>query len=290
LPFFRPLISVREFVNLRVVLAFCTSMLAALSARADIGIGDARDDVLRQLGKPTATARRGAHEILTYPKGGRVEILDGKVVDVKGPLPTPVATIADVAPGIGATVPVPDSAPTASSTAPAPVPIESPSPMTVDTQEEYNPGAMAHELGNQVEKMDSPWGMAPPKPEHHGPLDSIPIFVTGLLIRFTFTVLALKLAFKYWEMDAFWTGILLISGIDMAVHATFQLLAKVSDGLTTVLAVESGVPGLVMIFTIHRFCFNKRIQNAIITAAAVKFVVTMCYIFAGLALMNSVFG
>ena len=126
-------------------------------------------------------------------------------------------------------------------------------------------------------------------PEHRGPLDSIPMFVTGLLLRFTFTLIALKLAFKFWEMDAFWAGIFLISGIDMAVHATFQLLAEVSDGLTTVLAVESGVPGLVMIFTINRFCFNKRIQNAIITAAAVKFVVTMCYVFAGIALMNSVF-
>ena len=149
---------------------------------------------------------------------------------------------------------------------------------------------MAHELGNQIEKMNSPWGEAPPKPEHHDPLESIPMFVTGLLLRFTFTVIALKLAFKFWEMDAFWAGIFLISGIDMAVHATFQLLAEVSDGVTTVLAVESGVPGLVMIFTINRFCFNKRIQNAIITAAAVKFVVTMCYVFAGIALMNSVFG
>jgi hypothetical protein len=275
-------------VNLRVVPAFCTLLLATVSVGAEIGIGDARDDVLRQLGKPTATARRGVHEILIYPKGGRVEILDGKVVDVKGPLPAPIPEVAGVTKVESTPAPV-EPGPPAEPPTPKPTKSKSPPPANPPTHEEYNPAAMAHELGNQIEKMNSPWGDAPPKPVHHGPLDSIPMFVTGLLVRFTFTVIALKLAFKFWEMDAFWTGILLISGIDMAVHATFQLLAEVSDGLTTVLAVESGVPGLVMIFTIHRFCFNKRIQNAIITAAAVKFVVTMCYIFASMALMNSVF-
>jgi hypothetical protein len=149
---------------------------------------------------------------------------------------------------------------------------------------------MANELAKQVEKMDTGWGMTPPKVERHSPLDSIPAFVTGLLLRFTFTIIALKLAFKYWEMDAFWRGIFLIAGIDMTLHAVLELLGTVTDGISTVLAVESGVPGLVMIYTVHRFCFNKRIQNAIITAAAVKFVVTFCYIFAGLAMVNFAFG
>src|SRR5687767_8398611 len=67
-------------------------MLAALCCRAEIGIGDARDEVIRQLGKPTSIARRGAHEIFLYPKGGRVEIIDGKVTDVKGPLPVVVSS------------------------------------------------------------------------------------------------------------------------------------------------------------------------------------------------------
>jgi hypothetical protein len=244
--------------------------------------------VLRQHGKPTSTARRGEHEILVYPKGGRVELVGGKVVDVKGPLPVPATTQSNPV------NPLPDALgpnSTAESMTPPPAAPDRRAPhVKLAPPDEFNPGAMAQDLGSHVEKMDGPWGMAPPKPQHRTPLDSIPAFVTGLLLRFTFTVVALKLAFKYWEMDAFWTGVLLIAGIDMGLHAILELLGTATDGLTTILAVESGVPGLVMIYTVHRFCFNKRIQNAIITAAAVKFVVTFCYIFAGLAMLNLAFG
>jgi hypothetical protein len=138
--------------------------------------------------------------------------------------------------------------------------------------------------------MDNGWGTAPPIPERRSPLDALPMFITGLLLRFTFTVFALKVAFQYWEMDAFWSGIFWISGIDLILHAIFELLGPASGGFTTLVAVENGIPGLVMIYTIYRFCFNKRIQNAVLTAAAVKFVVTMCYMFAGLAMLNLVFG
>src|SRR5687768_1286419 len=60
-------------VHLRAVLALCIWFLAAAFSRAEIGIGDTRDEVLRQLGKPSSRAIRGDHEILLYPKGGRVE-------------------------------------------------------------------------------------------------------------------------------------------------------------------------------------------------------------------------
>jgi hypothetical protein len=55
-------------------------------------------------------------------------------------------------------------------------------------------------------------------------------------------------------------------------------------------AVENGIPGLVLIYTINRFCFNKRLQNAVATAAAVKVSVSTLYIFAGLAMLNLAFG
>ena len=54
--------------------------------------------------------------------------------------------------------------------------------------------------------------------------------------------------------------------------------------------VENGLSTLVMIGTIYRFCFNKRIQNAVITAVCVKLVVTLCYLFVGIGALNLVFG
>jgi hypothetical protein len=264
-------------------------LLAAIVCGAEIGIGDARDDVLRQLGKPSSVAKRGAHEIFLFPKGGRVEFVDGKVVDVKGPLP-----VLAVAPA-GSTQPEPVEAiatqlpPEPAKRPITPAPTSMPPPV-VQASEEYNPAVAANELAKHVEKMDTGWGPAPSRVEVHSPLDSLPSFLTGLLLRFVFTVTALKLAFMYWEMDAFWKGVFIIAGIDLTLHAIFELLGPATGGFTTLFAVENGIPGLALIYTIHRFCFNKRIQNAVLTAAAVKLVVILCYIVAGVATLNLIYG
>jgi hypothetical protein len=278
-----------RFVKIRVLLTVVIAIFSASFSWAEIGIGDSRDEVLRQFGKPTSIAKRGQHEIFLYPKGGRIEFVGGKVADVKGPLPTPVAatptTPVSAAPANPPAEKTSPPTPTAPAKAPAP---KAPSP--TEPSDDYNPAVAANELAKHVEKMDTPWGATPAPVETHSPLESIPSFLTGLLLRFGFTILALKLAFKYWEMDAFWKGILAIAGIDLAVHALFILLGPVTGGFTTLGPVENGIPGLVLIYTVHRFCFNKRIQNAVLTAAAVKVVVTLCYVFAGLAALNMIYG
>lgn len=272
-------------MTLRATLALGTALLSALPCGAAIGIGDSRDEVMRQLGKPTSIARRGEHEIFLYPKGGRIELVGGKVSDVKGPLPTSATAGSADAPA-PRTPSASEGPQTKSSGAHQPRSQEDAPPLEND----YNPAIAANELAKHVEKMDTAWGASPPGSDVHSPLEAWPEFLTGLLLRFTFTIVALKLAFKYWEMDAFWMGVLLIAGVDLILHAIFELLGPASGGFTTLLAVENGVPGLVMIFTIHRFCFNKRIQHAVLTAAAVKVVATMLYIFAGVAMLNLAYG
>jgi len=264
-------------------------MLAAIVCGAEIGIGDAREEVLRQLGKPTSVAIRGDHEILLYPGGGRVEIIEGKVADLKGPLPA-------VAPALEPTALAPPAVTNEAAVAPAkpavPDPVlavAAPEPGE-DVSYEYNPAIAANELAKHVEKMDTAWGASPQMEPLHAPLDSIPAFITGLLLRFVITLVALKLAFRYWEMDAFWIGTFFIAGIDITLHAILELLGPATSGLSMLFAVEYGIPGLVMIYTIHRFCFNKRIQNAVLTATAVKLVVMIIYVVVGVAALNMVYG
>lgn len=285
-------------MNIRPILAVAAALLLAVSSWAEIGIGDSREEVLRQTGKPSSIARRGDHEIFVYPKGARVEFVGGKVADVKGPLPMiavappptpPPATPepkAAAAPEKNAAV-VPTTPP---ATSPAKPPAPKASPVPAAATQDDNPAIAANELAKHVEKMDTPWGAAPVQPKLHSPLDSIPAFLTGLVLRFGITLLGLKLAFKYWEMDAFWKGIFAIAGIDLALHAILELLSTATHGLTTMGAVENGIPGLILIYTINRFCFNKRIQNAVVTAAMVKVVVTLCYVFVGLAALNAIYG
>jgi hypothetical protein len=263
-------------------------LLGSVMYGADVGIGTGRAEVLEQFGKPTSIARRGDHEIFLYPKGGRIEFVAGKVVDVKGTLPKPLASA--TAPEGAREIPAPTEVAPPAAVAPQAVPVAAKTPASPKAGGEFSTAAASAELAKHVEKMDTPWGASPEKESEPSPFDSIPSFLTGLLLRFGFTLLALKLAFKFWEMDAFWTGIFTIAGIDLALHATFELLGPVSGGFTTMAGVENGIPGLVLIYTINRFCFNKRLQNAVVTAAAVKLVVTLCYIFAGVAALNAIFG
>lgn len=239
--------------------------------------------------------RRGDREIFLYAKGGRIEFVGGKVADVKGPLPTAVTLPVTAAPtpsakqARGAEAPNGSSPPAAAPKANQP-PTKPEAAPIVPPVNDYNPAVAANELASHVEKMDTAWGASPVKQKLPSATDSIPLFLTGLLLRFIFTIGALKLAFKYWEMDAFWTGIFTIAAIDLALHATFELLGPPTGGFTTLAVVENGVPGLALIYTINRFCFNKRIQNAVVTAAAVKVVVTLCYVFAGVAMLHVMYG
>lgn len=262
-------------------------MLLASAALADVGIGDSRESVLNAYGKPTSIARRADHEIFMYPKGGRIELIDGKVADVKGPLPTPIisATIEPATP-LPSGTPVSELPAAATKAAVAAKPAQPPPAAPVPA---FNPAIAAHAVGNKVENMNSAWGSLPAPRKAPSALDGLAELFTGLLLRFAFTVVALKAAFKYWEMDAFWKGIFAIATIDFAVHAALKFLGPVTNGVTTMASVENGVTGVVLIFTIKHFCFNKRLQNAVVTAAAVKLVVFLCYIFGVVVLLNAIY-
>lgn len=283
-------------------LALLVFLTLACLGRAEIILGTSRDEVVQQLGKPTSAARRGEHEILLYPKGLRIEFRDGKVVTVSGALPAPPPSNASgpaKAPAKPASTKEeptpPPNVPAPAVAAPAAVaPVNATAATTAPAAALTPPPASGRnatdELAKRVEKMNTPWGEAPPAEEVHSPLDEIQPFLSGLALRFCFMITALKLAFRFWEMDAFWRGIFAIAGIDVALHAVFELLGPVTGGFTSMGAIANGVPGLALIYTINRFCFNKRLQNAVMTAAAVKLAVTLCYVFAGVATLNAIYG
>ncbi len=44
-----------------------------------------------------------------------------------------------------------------------------------------------------------------------------------------------------------------------------------------------------MVATIQKFCFSKRLQNAVVTAMSVKFIVQLCHMFLFVLLLNALF-
>ena len=300
---------------MRALFALLLFLIAPFAA-AEIGIGDSREKVLSEHGKPTSIGRRGEREIFIYPKGGRIELINGQVADVKGPLPAvmppPPAAEPAVAPADPPPAPVQASSPSdnaaavasihpaapapAASTGPkqslsAPVPQPQPTtpPPPSTNSHGFDYGAASKDLTEKIDKMDTAWGE---RPVHkvHNPLNSPPAFVVGLVLRFLFTLAALQFAFRIWEVDTLPGRRLLIAAIDAVFHAVFELLGPVTHGFTTMRSVENGIAGLVLIFTIHRFSINKNLQNAVLTAALVKVTVFLLYAFAGLFVLNLLFG
>jgi hypothetical protein len=265
----------------RSLLVLCVLLFASL-LQADTGVGDTRDEVIRAHGNPTSHAQRGDREILMYPHGARVELIGGKVVDVKGTLPTAVVepTPPETTPASAATTPNPATKPV---TVPAPAPKATPKDQTVDS------GSALDALGKHIEKMDTAWGERPKLPPQNTELNW-PKLAVSLVLHFAITLLALRIAFKIEEMDALWSGVFAITGIDLLVYAVLEILGPVTDGISSGGAVEGGLGALVMVCTIQKFCFTKKLPYAIATAMGVKLIVQLCQMFLFVLLLNMLFG
>ena len=272
------------------------SLLITSQVFAEIGVGDSRNEVIRQAGQPTSRAKRGDREILLYPHGGRVELIDGKVAEVKGPLPNLAADAAPVTmanddqagattASAPATPPTPPTTGTKSTLPPTP----KASPQTNAPIEEDGQSAAADRLAKHVEKMDTAWGERPQLPDDSTRF-AWPKLLVSLGLHFGITLLALRIAFKIEEMDALWTGTLAIAGIDAAIYGTLEALGPLTNGLSSMGALESGIGALAMIYTIQKFCINKRLQNAVITAMSVKLIVRLCHMFLFVLVLNALFG
>lgn len=266
-------------------------LLISSPSLSAVSLGATKAQVIEELGKPLSQASGGGREILSYPKGVRLVLVDGRVESAKGILLTGEETES-----AEAAKPPPKTPPPASA---AEEPAE-----TKETETPASPPAQSP-TPNHPNPTSSPTGKAPAakpthtfdpaayaEPEHEAKSSpALPFVGVALLLGFHFvaTVIALKLAFKFWNMDSLFTGLLAIAGIDLAVHIGLELLGPVTYNLSKMPAVENGLAGFVLIFTIRHFCFNKNIADAIQTAAVVKIAVTLLKLFGAMALLNSAF-
>lgn len=276
-------------VPLRISLVLLASLILPVSSVGqETGIGDKRDDVVRRYGKPSSTVKRGGHEIFQYPTGGRIVFIDGKVVEVKTPLPPPIAEIQEAVetPPISSTntnepaIPPPGG--------PAPEAKAAPALATADVAEMSDVSPL-EKLSLELEKMEHAKEADANERETADELNVGELLVS-LMLHFGITLLALRLAFKYWEMDALWTGVFAIAGIDLGSYAILEVLGPLTSGLTQMGTLQSGIGTLIMIPAIQRFCFNKQLQNAVLTAVAVKVIIQLCHMFLFVLLLNALFG
>lgn len=248
------------FAIARLTLLATLATLSAGSLRADIMIGSKREEVIAELGKPFSAARRDTHEILSYPKGVRIELEGNVVSDIKGYIPKGVSPDAIVA--TPPTPPKPQAAPPAK---PPPAQLAAgPAQPSHPSATTSPPVASNHADDSAKEDPDSD-----AEPEMSLGL-AAGVAAVMLGAQFLLTFAALKIAFHYHQMDALWSGILAITGIDVALQTLFAVIIYFHHGEVRLGIAGTGLPGLAMIWSIRHFCLDQRWNRAFATASAVK--------------------
>lgn len=248
------------FARVRFIFLAAVSFVSAAALRADLMVGSKRDQVIAELGKPTSAARRGTHEILSYPKGVRIELEGNEVSDIKGYIPQGVSPSAIVA------TPPPTTSPAAPSSAKTPsIPSATasaasahPSPAAAPTGKTHSEEDLASEEPDREREPETSLGFA------------IGVAAVMLAAQFLLTFTALKIAFHYHQMDALWSGILAITGIDVVLQTLFAVFLYFHNGEVRLGIAGTGLPGLAMIWSIRHFCLDQRWNRAFATTSAVK--------------------
>lgn len=262
MPRFAPM-AVCGAVKIHRVILLAALLATSVAALAEIGMGDSRDTVLNAHGRPTSVLRRADREIFLYPKGARVEFVDGKVVDVKGPLPpAPAAPIVPVAPPAE---PEPSKAPPATAAAPA---LATPALADKPAAAPALPPAVAPRTPPRptpIERDD--------EESSHGGFSLTAAIITlavMLIIQFGMTLAALKLAFHYHQMDALWSGLLAITSVDVGLQLVMAVVRYFHSGELILGPAGTGLPGIAMLFTLRKFCLDTRWSRVFATTSAVK--------------------
>lgn len=271
-----------------------------------VALGATKEEVIGELGQPAAQALRGNIEILTYPKGVRLTLEGGRVVSAdkltlsveeypeaieEEPKPTPARRVTKPAASApaAATKPQPTTPPPAATKAATRAPTAAP---TADGDTEAiremskPPAEQAQALRQQLGAVEPALG-----PQERT-TDDLPLFGKSLLlgVHLVLTLVSLLIAFRVWGMNALNSGIFAIAVIDLLLHIGFQALGPLTSGISTMSVIEYGIPGIVMVFTIHHFCFSKNLSDAVRTAALVKILVAILRLGASALLMRQTFG
>jgi hypothetical protein len=262
-------------------------------------VGLSRADVVAVLGRPTAEREAGDVMIMLYANGVRVELRQDAVVAVRGSSSTGEIIGADGAryvpgadgrvrrvdspvPADAAALPEPDQAAGGGTTG---LPMD-----TVDIEEdegfstgaEEGPvgGALMKELEEHVEAMENPQAEEPVSATKQ-----VLIFALGVVFRFGFTLLVLRIAVHVVEIPFFWPDLTKVAGLCLAVHAFMEGLAELGGlwEFITLFALDDIVTFIILACSLTWFKVAGSGLTALKIAAATQFVVIGLMFAVGLA-------
>jgi hypothetical protein len=229
---------------------------------AGVAVGMERSDVEAALGKPSAVLQRENRQVLVYPNNGRVELADGRVVEM-------------------ANVAVSDEAFEAPETS-APPALDSPAtPKVTKSGEEDDEQPDAKPRRAAASTSGSP----PPSSASAVPTDdeeetenheSAALPVLAVLIvgacRTVIMIVVLKLAFKWADVHADWSQMIAPAISDTVVRIAIVLIAEKLFETSDLFYADEALAYFALIFVLMKTTHACTLSRALGVAAAAKLV------------------
>jgi hypothetical protein len=213
-------------------------------------LGMDRAALVQELGPPVSRAAMGAHEILLYPNDVRIELQDGKVVDVEG------MSYRTKPPAIS---PVQNAPATVAETPK----VETPAPGEVDTATQAEAPATENERAKmedavmQMEKTHD-------EPQETPSQGKVAMkLLVEFFLRWVVMVFALKLTCIFWGVTVEWPGLMLAALADAVTRMTLHLAAIYFLHLPSFFFVENGVAAVVLVIVLMKVSINRGVKQAV---------------------------
>lgn len=233
--------------------------LANVVVAAGVREGMTRLEVEASMGKPISILQRGNRLVLSYPNGGRVELVEGRVVDM---LHVPVATDAQALP-----------VPSVSETEPA----ESAEAEPIHELDEMKSAQEPAPKGSVAPAVQPPTleervaAMQDRAPRSQQPLGSVVLVVLiGGAIRIVIVMVVLKLAFKWADVHAEWGQMFLPALADTVVRSTFEFVGTAVLHVMSWFYFDEATAYIVLLIVLMKTTHACTLSRAVGVAAAAK--------------------
>jgi hypothetical protein len=233
--------------------------LVNVLAASGVREGMTRLEVEESMGKPVSVLQRGNRLVLSYPKGGRVELVDGRVVDM---VHVPVATGPQTMPA---------------SSVPDPTLAEPEEPQSVNDVAGVNkvqvsaPKSIAAPAARPPVQEERVEAAEEEKRSSQSALGGIVLVVLiGGAIRIAIVMVVLKLAFKWADVHADWGQMFLPALADTIVRGAFEFLGKAVFHVTSWFYVDEATAYFVLLIVLMKTTHACTLGRAIGVAAAAK--------------------
>ena len=234
-----------------------TLLVASVSAAVRYDM--TKEELMRELGKPTSILAKGGREVLIYPNNVRIELDQGRVVSVKG---LDLAAAEETAAN-------PPTEPAVQKAAPADFDEEAERKLTPEQQKaqaeaeaklEKEMAAADAEMEKAITQLEDFDSQAETLP---APAFAILDFLVELLVKWLLMLAALKLTAKYWSADIEWKGLMIAAAADTAVRAVVLGIGEGLLGMFSVFYADEALAAIVLVLVLRKVSTNQSLQQAV---------------------------